>query len=417
MASQKPQDPLDVLQLMVNDVLVHTGKALRASRKDSQGNIAQAHASIQPKISESIYTFHCALDTLDREIIRAKSIILRDQNQLREQKQQQLQQLQQKQEAQQQQQQQVQHKQKQKQPTPVPLPVPISVPISVPVSTSVLQPPQPIEPQSKEQLIIDLDSSPPPTDHPMPEPKATKPVAPFPDMGMGMGMPDLGHGDVIVKGGSPTMTRTPAPASNNQFKSGPPAATAPMAPMPDMDEKPMDINMDMPSGDMSNQELNFTNMEFTLAPTNPEGQNPPTTQDPSFDLTTFAPAEGGDDLMAFVNPLPADSDEQPQPASVAQAPVPGMAIQAAIPVSDNLNNAPNADNGMSQYYGALRKEETNDSTFNDIMMDDGVDDFGDVGGMGEETFDDLIAVRDEPFDLMEHGDFDATYFGLNADGS
>lgn len=288
---------------------------------------------------------------------------------------------------------------------------------------AVMQQPQPVESQSKEQMVIDLDSSPPPPDHPMPEPKMSKPQAPFPDMGMGMGMPELGHGDVIVKGNSPILTRTPSSATNNQFKQGPVAATAPMAPMPDMDEKPVDINMDM-SGGMSNQELNFTNMEFTLTPTNNDSQSQPTTQDPSFDLTTFAPSDP--ELMAFVNPMPPDSNDHSQAGPVSQPPASGVAVQTAISIADdsdnnkntttNNNNNPNnttgAEHSAGGYYGSLRKEETDDATFKDILMDEGDEPFGDVGGMGEETFDDLIAVRDEPFDVMEHGDFDATYFGL-----
>ncbi|KAI5460015.1 hypothetical protein BGZ63DRAFT_405965 [Mariannaea sp. PMI_226] len=382
MASQLPQDPLDVLQLMVNDVLVQTGKALRASRKDGQGNVAQAHGSLQNKLPDTISTFHNALDELENDIIRAKSVLLRDLTQIRQQKMQeelQQQQQQQQQEEQYKQQQQLLLQQEQEQQ---------------PVQT--LPQPEPIEPQSKEAMVIDLDSSPPPTDQPMTETKATKPVAPFPDMGMGL--PDLGHND-IIKSEAPSIPSTTTAA-----------ATAPMAPMPDMDEKPVDIDMDISGGDLSNQELNFTNMEFSLAPTTNDGQNPSSTQDPSFDLTTFAPAEGRDDLLGFEDLLPPNPNEQADAIPTTQSPV-------KVESSNQMNSAPDmtaSENMLTKDFGTLKKEETGDSTFEDILMEPG-NDFGNLGDLGEDSFNDLLVDRDDTFDdLMDHGDFDeAAYFGLD----
>lgn len=56
--------------------LVQTGKALRASRKDGQGNVAQAHGSLQPKLPETIRTFHSALDDLENDIVSCASFAL-----------------------------------------------------------------------------------------------------------------------------------------------------------------------------------------------------------------------------------------------------------------------------------------------------------------------------------------------------
>uniref|UniRef100_A0A0D2XZQ2 Uncharacterized protein n=1 Tax=Fusarium oxysporum (strain Fo5176) TaxID=660025 RepID=A0A0D2XZQ2_FUSOF len=70
MASQSHQepDPLDVLQNMVNDVLVHTGKALRASRKDAQGSTQSTQSTLKSKLPESIDGFREALHKLEWDI-------------------------------------------------------------------------------------------------------------------------------------------------------------------------------------------------------------------------------------------------------------------------------------------------------------------------------------------------------------
>ncbi|KAK7418891.1 hypothetical protein QQZ08_011100 [Neonectria magnoliae] len=392
MASQMPQNPLDVLQLMVNDVLVQTGKALRSSRKDGQGNVAQAHGSLQSKLPDTIRAFHSALDDLEHDIIRAKSVLLRDLTQIQEQKQQQQEQQQQQQE-QQPLEQQHQHQIQQQQLSLTP------------------QQPRPIESQSKESMVIDLDSSPPPNGQIMTETKATKPVAPFPDMGMGL--PDITETDIVLK----DETRSTIPPTSlpdaTSVKHEHAASPAPMAPMPDMDEKPVDINMDISGGDLPNPELNFTNMEFTLAPTNHDSQNPPTTQEPSFDLATFAPAESGDNLMGLDHILPPNVNEQANINPVSHTPAPESPVKAENPGNSgmslgmmHLNSAGPQDNTDA------KKQETVDSAFDELMYMDAAVEYG-GGGLGEETFADMMDNRDETFGMMQHGDFDTTYFGLD----
>ncbi|KAH7127685.1 hypothetical protein EDB81DRAFT_889475 [Dactylonectria macrodidyma] len=406
MASSNTQDPLDVLQLMVNDVLVQTGKALRASRKDGQGNVAQVHGSLQSKLPDTIRTFHSALDDLENEILRAKSVLLRDLTQIQERKQQQEQQQQQAQQQAQLKQEQIQqheqahHQQQIKRP---------GHPVQAP------QQPQPIQSQSKEPMVIDLDSSPPPNDQHMTETKATKPVAPFPDMGMGL--PDMGEADLVMKHEAPSVSLLPVPDSTN-IKSEPTISPAPMAPMPDMDEKPVDIDMDISGGDLPNPELNFTDMEFTLAPTNNESQNPPTSHEPSFDLTTFAPAEGGDDLLGLDNLLPPNPSEHANINPVSQNPATENAVKPEN--SENLNisaSAMDLTNTGVQDNLSIKKDEISDSTFDELLFMDTDNNFGGggSGGLGEDTFADLMDSRDDTFDLMEHGDFDASYFGLDQD--
>ncbi|KAK0723055.1 hypothetical protein B0T26DRAFT_750371 [Lasiosphaeria miniovina] len=83
MATSKAAEPLDVLQQMFNEVLIQTGKALRAASSDSKGNIGPATAPINTRIPASIETFNTALDELESEILKTKSVLLRDLNQLR----------------------------------------------------------------------------------------------------------------------------------------------------------------------------------------------------------------------------------------------------------------------------------------------------------------------------------------------
>ncbi|KAK3380380.1 hypothetical protein B0T24DRAFT_192388 [Lasiosphaeria ovina] len=83
MATPKAAEPLDVLQQMFNEVLVQTGKALRAASRDSKGNIGPATAPINTRIPASIETFNTALDELESEILKTKSVLLRDLNQLK----------------------------------------------------------------------------------------------------------------------------------------------------------------------------------------------------------------------------------------------------------------------------------------------------------------------------------------------
>ncbi|CAM1502838.1 Fc.00g076140.m01.CDS01 [Cosmosporella sp. VM-42] len=353
MATPGSQDPIDTLQLMLNEVLIYTGKAVRASRKDGQGNVAQAHGKLKNKLPDTVRTFHYALDEIENEIIRAKSVVLRDLTEL----------------------------QQKRQPVPAPPP---------PVQPQ--QQPQPIESQSKSPMVIDIDSSSPVNDQLMAESKPIKQqMAPFPDMGMGLS--DENQTDIIIKDEpSPLIPATSAPQDShvNTTAAAPPAPPAPMAPMPPMDQNSPGDSMELTGADddVGNPELNFTNMEFTLAPTNNETQHPATTQEPSFDLTTFAPADGGDDL-SIENLLPqnptAQANTNPQPAAPEPAP-------------DN------------QTQPMENEESKHDSTFDDLF---GIDDGAgfNVEDMGN-TFDDLMDDRgDEQW--IEHGDFDTKYFGLD----
>ncbi|EGX90298.1 hypothetical protein CCM_06715 [Cordyceps militaris CM01] len=193
MAAPKPRDPLDALQGLLNDVLVQTGKALRASRRDSQGNLALPQGISQSKLPQTIDTFHKALDDLEGDIMKAKSVILRDLNQLQADQS----------TAQQQQ----------------------------------LQPALAIESLTKEPMPIDIESSPPPSivAH-------TKPVlAPFPVMDPG----NITNGDTAIK------TEDHAHFTNSPTKNGIVKLEAPAAPEAPMmaDSNFTDMQFSLAPGD------------------------------------------------------------------------------------------------------------------------------------------------------------------------
>jgi hypothetical protein len=48
---------------------VQTGKALRASRRDSQGNLTYAYGPTQAKLPDTIEQFHMTLNELESEIV------------------------------------------------------------------------------------------------------------------------------------------------------------------------------------------------------------------------------------------------------------------------------------------------------------------------------------------------------------
>ncbi|OAA65062.1 hypothetical protein ISF_04472 [Cordyceps fumosorosea ARSEF 2679] len=176
MAAPETRDPLDALQALFNDALIQTGKAIRASRRDSQGNLPLPQGMSTPKLPSTVDAFHKILDDLESDIINAKSVVLRDLNQLQA-----------KQSTDQQQQ---------------------------------VQSALPIESQTKEPLSIDVESSPPPSTI-----AHTKPaLAPFPVMDAG----NMTSGDASLE-----IEETTLYVDNSTKKNGvkAEALAAPEAPM------------------------------------------------------------------------------------------------------------------------------------------------------------------------------------------
>lgn len=240
----------------------------------------------------------------------------------------------------------------------------------------------------------------------MTEIKANKPVAPFPDMGMGL--PDIGQSNQTMKDefNQNFVPNASSEQSNMNTSVSPTpvtvAAVAPMAPMPVMEQKPSDNHssdvMDLTS-DGPHAELNFTNMQFTLAPTNNDTQNPPKTEEQSFDLATFAPPEGNDDILGLDDLLPTNNNSQSN-----------MSQLAAGSGANAVKQEPtiNADN-----QGASQEMSTDnfDSVFDDEI-------FGSLGtgggladGTGDATYEDLINGDDDTnLDYLESSEFDDQFF-------
>ncbi|KAL7919837.1 hypothetical protein ACQKWADRAFT_300198 [Trichoderma austrokoningii] len=364
-ASAPKQEPLDALQSLINDVLVQTGKALRASRKDSRGNLAHIPSPSQSKLPETIRLFHSALDELEEEIIEAKSVLLRDLNELQERKKKLL---------------------AQTQTTP------------------------------QQPMTIDIPSaSPEPKDEPMADSIDVKPMAPFPNMSINLSEGD--HMDISAKEPNGQQPQPPPPGGMNGINGKASPAFASRLPAgdhkPSLDMLPETAGRNQPPVKAEPSGMNFTNMEFTLAPPSNEAQTTTSSKEPFFDLTTFAPADGGDDMLNLNNLLP----DQPSAGNNNNN---NNNNQPSISAAAHSISVPNA-NANANANATVKSEEAkfdanlNTEFFgNDSGAADGMDFDFSLGGSGDDTFDDLMNNRDSNFELMDAGgDFDSAFFGLD----
>jgi hypothetical protein len=240
-------------------------------------------------------------------------------------------------------------------------------------------PPQPVEAQSKSPINIDLESSPAAT--PKPTPKTI--AAPVPAMDVDMSMANGASATIpAIKGEAKT------PKAEPQRSTG---TTKP---------ETTDVKPDhAPAADDTSSLLdsNFTDMEFTLAPTadDPAQANttqPETSNAPTLDLTSFATNDASDDNVLSLESLESSTQQQSaQPEAATTESKPDEAKKDASAKFEDI-------------FG------------NDASQADGMDfDFSLGGGMGDDTFDDLMNDRDGTFEMMNNEDFDAAFFGL--DGS
>ncbi|KAG6172970.1 hypothetical protein E4U11_000063 [Claviceps purpurea] len=454
MASAVAKDPLDALQSLINDALVQTGKALRASRRDSHGNLPATH--MQAKLPDTDRAFHLALDSLDNEIIRAKSVILRDMNKLKKKK------------------------------------------TAAAETSPSLPQPEPVEAHSKSAMVIDIDSSPQATTEAMPKEEPAdnscvvpKPAAPFPDMGMSV--PAVTS--VAIKKNHPpsqALYMTEAPVSNQPTAEVKQVAHAAPVPLMDanldnstsgltgghdvvdltssnlnnstsndpnmhnsnMNNSNMNIsnmnisnmnsshinsthmnsshmnsshmnNSNMNNSNMNNSNLNFTDMQFTLAPSNTNSNHPGSTgaataqpNGPSYDFvfgttnTATAPTPINNAMSSVTTGTAATMANG---TGSAQAPMP-VPEPTPVPVENRRNaEAPKKEDGTSTTFSEIF---TGDGPADGMDFDFSLGDGNNMSSMGGDTFDDMMNVRDNTFDSMEHGDFDTSFFGLDkADGA
>jgi hypothetical protein len=244
-------------------------------------------------------------------------------------------------------------------------------------------------------------------DEPMAESVDLKPMAPFPNMSIDLSEPD--HMDISVKE-QPNGQQPPPPPHSGMNGVNGKASPGFRDHKPTLDMLPETSSSTHPPTKLESSGMNFTNMEFTLAPPNNEVSGQPTTsKEPFFDLTTFAPADGGDDLLNLNNLLPSD-----QP--LANNPPPGPAVAHNNPI-------PNANNANAKVHTKVeetKSEPIDPSTLNADFFGaesgaaDGMDFDFSLGGTGDDTFDDLMNNRDSTFELMDAGgDFDTAFFGLD----
>ncbi|KAG6257022.1 hypothetical protein E4U24_005026 [Claviceps purpurea] len=429
MASAVAKDPLDALQSLINDALVQTGKALRASRRDSHGNLPATH--MQAKLPDTDRAFHLALDSLDNEIIRAKSVILRDMNKLKKKK------------------------------------------TAAAETSPSLPQPEPVEARSKSAMVIDIDSSPQATTEAMPKEEPAdnscvvpKPAAPFPDMGMSV---PAGTSVAIKKNHPPSQAlyMTEAPVSNQPTAEVKQVAHAAPVPLmdanldnstsglmgghdvvdltssnlnnstsndPNMHNSNMNNsnmnnsnmnNSNMNNSNTNNSNLNFTDMQFTLAPSNTNPNHPGSTgaataqpNGPSYDFvfgttnTATAPTPINNAMSSVTTGTAATMANG---TGSAQAPMPEPE-PTPVPVENRRNaEAPKKEDGTSTTFSEIF---TGDGPADGMDFDFSLGDGNNMSSMGGDTFDDMMNVRDNTFDSMEHGDFDTSFFGLDkADGA
>ncbi|KAI1306302.1 hypothetical protein F5Y03DRAFT_354258 [Xylaria venustula] len=415
MASSTDQ-ALQVIQQSYKDILIQAGKHFRVIAKDGPGALNGTHSGIRAKTADSLSQYHLALNEIENEIIRAKSVLMRDLENL--------------------------HAARAPAPVVAPAPAPAPAPVPAPTATATATSDPTAQPAAPLAPMMELPSAaahsrnlttatavptpipaPAPVPSPYPSAKETKTVAPFPDMGMGMSsdVVDLTAGD---KKPSPRVqvksVARPAPPTNVKpspkpaHKPTPPAKVTPVPPpqIPRLQsmqssnastqpksqptpqppktnlsaqhapaakttrDNPMDSTLGLPptgasdgnAAGVGNGELNFTHMEFSLAPTPNEPQGAPPAPMPEFDLANFAP-QGGNHNTATSN--------------------------------STGNNPTQPSNGDSNMDDLFDLGDTNGG--GDTMFDLG------GGEVNDNTFDDLMFFGNNDSDMAQ---FDDAYFGI-----
>ncbi|KAI0460494.1 hypothetical protein F5B21DRAFT_451990 [Xylaria acuta] len=373
MASAKDDEPLKIINQAYQDVLVQAGKHFRVIAKDGPGALVGSNSGIRAKTSDALTQYHLALNEIEGEIIRAKSVLLRDLENLRA----------------------------ARAPAPVPVPVPIPNPQLVAPLAPMMELPS--------AAAHSRNLNPAAAASTYPSGKEIKTVAPFPDMGMSADVVDLTAGEKkpsprvqassvksVARSAPPTSVKpspkpTPKPTLPAKVTPVPPPqiprlqasqssnlSTQPKsqpAPHPPKTAQPTQPAQQVPAVKMSqdnamdsmpglrstgvndgtaagtgNGELNFTDMEFSLAPPPGESQGAPPAPMPEFDLAAFAP-QGGNNNATTGNTA---SNNPTQPSNTSSN-------------MDDLFNLGDA-NGVSDSMFDLGGGEVNDSTFDDMMF-------------------------------------------------
>ncbi|CAJ2506358.1 Uu.00g004880.m01.CDS01 [Anthostomella pinea] len=391
------EEPLQVLNHMITEVLVQTGKQLKAAAKDGPKDIATE--AYQAKVMESMATYHYAVDDIESEITRAKAVLLRDLENLRASR--------------------------------APAPVAVAVPAPTPTPA-----PQPVAPPAP---MMEMPSS---AAHTMNAPAFTpkqesKSMAPFPDMGMGMSdVVDLTAGDkkpsprpspqvphTVIKPPAratppvknevkPSPKPTPKPTPKSTPKATPPLKVTPVPPpqiprlqppppkpqaqaqpiLPPQPPQPapqpaqkatapvpaaqpaqgsaLDTTLSLPPTGTGGEnavpgngnDSTFTDMQFSLAPPNNDAQGAPPAPMPEFDLAAFAPS-GGNNNVAMQR-TSANHNTNTNSNTAGQGPKDAENTGSNLDDPFNFGEAGGGNDGMFDLGGG---SSVNDSTFDDMM--------------------------------------------------
>ncbi|KAJ0118300.1 hypothetical protein J7T55_009083 [Diaporthe amygdali] len=277
----------DNLEKQLNEIMVQMGRIFQAPNQHPE-RAEQIVLNAKKKMGEATDSFHSTLDEMEIEITRAKAVFMRD-----------LQKLQDKQKA------------------------------AVP---SQAQPPAPmvidLDPPKAEQASVPVapmmaSVSPFMQNRPNPKVPEVTPVAPFPDMGMGMGTSTPTNAATVpfhpVK---PTEQKRPSPKPAP--KSGPPSGRLATKPSPLINSQKQKVPATVPPAASAvvpppaapQQAPNpppasnpFTNATFTLDPVNNEPQVQTGGQDTAMDLTGFDTTSGGLDNLDLGGPIPGGNTE------------------------------------------------------------------------------------------------------------
>lgn len=151
--------------------------------------------------------------------------------------------------------------------------------------------------------------------------------------------------------------------------------------------------------DMTGGELNFTNMEFSLAPApEPPSQNAPPAPMADFDLSSFsAPQDGGNDLLSLDNFGPGAGPTNGQAGGATAGTANGTAAGNTAATQPPADPNPSASDNVE----SLFEMGGGDSMDLDLNLDG-------AGGMGQSNFDDLFIPND-----TDMGEFDDTYFNMD----
>ncbi|KAI1143614.1 hypothetical protein F5Y05DRAFT_1541 [Hypoxylon sp. FL0543] len=384
MAAPNPPHPLQVLDQMFNEVLVQTGKHLKANAKDSSRNTVGASSAARAKTSDSLAAYHYALDDLESEITRAKAVVLRDLEKLRAAR---------------------------APPAPAPQPVAppapmmelpssaahtMSTPAFAPkqepktaapfpdmglgMSTDVvdltsgekkpsprvppgaIRPPARASPQTKNEMKPSPKQTFKPTPKPTPPPKVTPVPVPQIPRPQGQQPPR----PASLGPGAPAQSQLAGPnAQANRHAQTTPAAQAAQDASLNAMLMPANVSGGETNAAGGNNGLNFTDMQF--APSNTEVPGAPPAPMPEFDLATFAPQDSGND-MTSLEAKPNNATSGQNNATAPQQPPKEDKTDTNLDDLFSLDDSNNGTDNMFDLGGSM-----NDNSFEDMMYFDNND--------------------------------------------